>query len=192
MYYPLYQPVELVRSADGMEAWSGYAAVFFDRSNPDTEAPIPGTRMRERIENRRVFDELLRSGNRVDLLWSHNNELDLASTANGTLSLSVDDKGLRFYAPFDPNDFTHLLVRSKLNKPGCVAGCSFGFLPEKFSMRKEGPYHVRTIDKIKSMSEISICNTRHGIAYKATSVELRHELDLWEQTQERIKRLRAK
>lgn len=108
--------------ADGNEIIAGYAAVFFDGS-PETEFELlPG-----------VFERLHpgafegRRHQRVMGLYNHQEDHVLGSEQNGTLRLSVDQRGLRY--EIDPN-LDDPMVQGVLAriKRGDIHGSSFGFL----------------------------------------------------------------
>ncbi|WP_297422107.1 HK97 family phage prohead protease [Clostridium sp.] len=74
-----------------------------------------------------AFDNTLRDNHNIFLLYHHQWDKPLASTAIGTLQLSVDDVGLRFNATINKSiSFANDVVQ--LMKQGLVTGCSFGFI----------------------------------------------------------------
>jgi len=98
---------------------SGYAAVFNSLSEDlggFCEKIRPG-----------AFTRSLRDIDKhpVSFLWAHNPEKPLASTKNGTLTLSQDSRGLKFVAHPPPTTWSKDARESV--KSGLVTQCSFGF-----------------------------------------------------------------
>lgn len=144
---------------------AGYAAKFESWSEP-----IMGW-FKEKIDSR-AFDECNLSD--VIMCFNHNVDDILARTTSGTLTLSIDDVGLRF--SFDApnttrgNDMLELVRRGDINK------CSFKFIVEKDEWRyadeKNGlEYDERTILRFSSLKDVALVVFP---AYKDTEASVRH------------------
>lgn len=121
----------------------GYASVFNSMSEDlggFREIILPG-----------AFSEVL--DNDVRALYNHDSNYLLARTTSGTLELKEDDKGLyyRFEMPNTSygNDMLELFRRGDLSQS------SFGFTVEKDSWRMEEGQHVRYIERVGSLFDVS-------------------------------------
>ena len=98
-----------------------------------------------------AFSEVL--DNDVRALYNHDSNYLLARTASGTLELWEDEKGLgyRFEMPNTSygNDMLELFKRGDLSQS------SFGFTVEKDSWRMEDGQHVRYIERVGSLFDVS-------------------------------------
>tara|TARA_R110001632_G_scaffold161651_3_gene280071 strand:- start:704 stop:1327 length:624 start_codon:yes stop_codon:yes gene_type:complete len=122
----------------------GHAAVFNSLSEN-----LGG--FRELIQTN-AFDDVLEDD--VRALFNHDANLILARTKSGTLSLSVDDKGLRY--EFDvPNTTAGRDLLVSLER-GDVSQSSFGFTvaEDNWDEDKEGRW-VRNITKVKRLYDVS-------------------------------------
>ncbi|MCM3792501.1 HK97 family phage prohead protease [Priestia megaterium] len=95
--------------------------------------------------DRNAFNRTLAQGHNIFGMYNHSSDKILGSTKTGSLTLSVDEVGLRFSLKINPkisyaND-VYELVRS-----GDVEGCSFGFyvLEDEWSIQEDGT-ELRTI-----------------------------------------------
>lgn len=150
-------PAEIRAEADGIKV-SGYAAVF------NQEADIGGW-FREVIAPG-AFDEAL---GRDDVVFLINHDgLPLARTRSGTLSLSVDDHGLKMETTLDPDDPDVKSIIPKM-KRGDLDKMSFAFLPEAQEWDETTDPPLRTIKKA-SLFDVSIVTTP---AYDGTDIGLR-------------------
>ena len=125
-------PVQF-RSEGEKRAFVGYGSVFFN-GTPETEYRIwddyierimPGT-----------FDRAIRESQDVRGLFNHDSNFILGRSTAGTLTLSIDAKGLRYEMPFDEKDPDHVKVASKMER-GDVSGSSFSFVPTSWVYRVE-------------------------------------------------------
>jgi len=104
-------------SQDGPPIISGYAAVF-DTSSADmgwTEEIDP-----------HAFDAVMATNPDVRALWNHNPDFVLGRTKAGTLSLSLDARGLAYSITAPDTTVARDLVTSM--KRGDVTQSSFGFI----------------------------------------------------------------
>ena len=121
----------------------GYGAVFNSESNDlggFREYIAPG-----------AFDGRLEDD--VRFLVNHDANLILARTTNGTLRLSVDEKGLRYEADL-PNTSTARDLMELL-KNGTISQSSFAFTVEEDSWEVKDGMNIRTIDKVSQLYDVS-------------------------------------
>ena len=133
---------ELKAAVEGRTV-EGYASVFNSMSEDlggFREIILPG-----------AFSNVL--NNDVRALYNHDSNYLLARTTSGTLELKEDDKGLyyRFEMPNTSygNDMLELFRRGDLSQS------SFGFTVEKDSWRMEEGQHVRYIERVGSLFDVS-------------------------------------
>lgn len=162
-----------LRAVDGDDSRviEGYAVVFNSRSEVLTSW---GDRFTEVISPGAINEELLR-GSDVKALMEHNRERLLArwNKGVGTLTLSVDSKGLRFRfeAPKTIDGDTAL----ELVRRGDIGGCSFAFRAigegsvEREWDKDKQVWHY-TVRKITGLYDVTLTSDP---AYSATSVSAR-------------------
>ena len=133
---------ELKAAVEGRTV-EGYASVFNSMSEDlggFREIILPG-----------AFSEVL--DNDVRALYNHDSNYLLARTTSGTLEIKEDDKGLyyRFEMPNTSygNDMLELFRRGDLSQS------SFGFTVDKDSWRMEEGQHVRYIERVGSLFDVS-------------------------------------
>ena len=135
---------------------SGYAAVF----NQETDLGF----FREQIAPG-AFDSVLQ--NDVRLLLNHDGA-PLARTTNETLTLSVDDEGLRYEAVL--SDTTQGRDLYKMIQRGDITQSSFAFTIEEQDVDKKA--NLRTITKVGRLLDVSPVTYP---AYSQASVSARSE-----------------
>lgn len=152
--------VRAVATDDGSLRIGGYAAQF------NKEAT--GLNFREMIAPG-AFKRSLQSGDPVFLLVNHDtDQLPLASTQGGTLTLSEDEVGLRMEATLDPSNPRAAELASALTR-GDVDKMSFAFsVAPGGDTREEG---LRTLTDL-NLFEVSVVTWP---AYDASSVGMRSE-----------------
>ena len=136
-----------------------------------------GTKFREVIKPEACSMEFLNSQDiKLNLLHERSMAIARANKGEGSLLLSVDERGVHFEfeAPkCDIGDRALALIRS-----GVYSGCSFEFYPEDYDVEeREGGKEVKIIHKkFRALTALTI-----GMdpAYKQTSVNAR---ELWEGT----------
>jgi HK97 family phage major capsid protein/HK97 family phage prohead protease len=121
----------------------------------------------ERIEPG-TFKRALDKGNDVNFLAEHDNKLLLASTKNGSLSLTEDDKGLFMEARISPTSWGkdyHQLISD-----GLLTNMSFGMgvKADKWEKRSDGTYE-RSISDL-TLAEVSVVRNP---AYVQSSIQAR-------------------
>jgi HK97 family phage prohead protease len=151
----------------------GYASVFGSLSND-----LGG--FREYI-GKDAFEGRLDDD--VRFLINHDG-LPLARTTNGTLKLSVDEKGLKYEAEMpDTTDSRDLM---ELLKNGTVNQSSFAFIVEEDSWEMNDGQNIRTIEKISRLFDVSAV-TYPAYEEATSSVALR-SLDNWNKQKENLKK----
>ena len=122
----------------------GYASVFNSLSEN-----LGGFR---ELISERAFDGVMEDS--VVALINHDMNYPLARTDNGTLTLSVDSKGLRY--SFDvPEGLSYgndLLINLR---SGNIFQSSFGFIVEEDSWERKDGEHIRTIEKVSRLIDVS-------------------------------------
>lgn len=153
-----------IREANGKRYLEGYFAVF-----GQIYQVCPG--WEESIE-KGAFSAYLASGKDTKVLWNHDSNIVLGSTANGTATLREDDIGLFGSTEMNENDTEALNCYARVDR-GDVDGCSFGF---EIARQEEwwddnGGYHTKIIE-VDPLYEVSPCTFP---AYTATSISAREK-----------------
>jgi hypothetical protein len=116
----------------------------------------------------------------VRFLVNHDANLVLARTTNGTLRLSVDEKGLRYEADM-PNTSTARDLMELL-KNGTISQSSFAFTVEEDSWEVKDGMNIRTIDKVSQLYDVSSV-TYPAYNSASSSVALR-SMKEWQEKEE--------
>lgn len=141
----------------------GYAAVY---NSVYDMGEMYGTHMTETIAPG-AFDGV--TGQDVRCLIDHQTRSVLGRTKAGTLELWSDSIGLGFRCRINPADGEAMSLYSRV-KRGDVDQCSFGFdIESETEVDDETGIHW-TIDRIKTLYEVSICTFP---AYEDTSATAR-------------------
>lgn len=148
----------------------GHAAIYFDPADPQ------GTQYRlwedyyERIMPG-AFDDAIRNDD-VRCLFNHDVNQVLGRSKSGTLTLSVDSRGLR-YACDCPDTSVGRDVATMIER-GDVSGSSFGFLPVETQYREEDGVWYRELLKVQLFDVSPVTFP----AYHGTTTEIaRRSLD---------------
>jgi len=149
----------------------GYAAVF---NSPSDEMPMrkdePNGRKFREVVMPGAFAQSLAERRAIAAFFAHDSTLVLGSTANRTLRLSEDSRGLRY--EIDPPDTQTGRDLVELIRRGDVRGSSFGFKVRDGgqTMRRDaGGGFVR---ELRSVQLLDVSPVVAG-AYSAASVSLR-------------------
>lgn len=128
----------------------------------------------ESIE-RGAFARYLATGEDVKVLWNHDSNIVLGSTANRTAMLKEDETGLWGSVEINENDQEAVNAYARINR-GDVDGCSFGFdiARQEDWWDEEGVYRTK-ITEVDPLYEVSPCTFP---AYKATSISARNKESL--------------
>lgn len=117
----------------------------------------------------RAFDSTLSDGHNIFMLYNHDWDKPLADTETNTLSLSVDNIGLRFSLTLDKSISYSIdaynLVRKKL-----IKGCSFGFITNNESWSTN-----ENFEDIRILLDVTLleCTLTPIPAYNQTSADVR-------------------
>lgn len=117
-----------------------------------------------------AFKNYLESGRDVKILWNHNPDIVLGSTAAGTAELAENDKGLYGTVEINRSDTDAMNAYARVLR-GDVSGCSFGFDVKEFDERidNDGVYRTELIE-IEPLYEVSPCTFP---AYESTNIDAR-------------------
>ncbi len=148
----------------------GYGAVFNSMSND-----LGG--FREYIGSE-AFEGRLEDD--VRFLINHDG-MPLARTTNGTLRLSVDERGLKYEAKLNPNVSTSRDLMELL-KDGTINQSSFAFIVEDDSWEMKDGMNVRTINKVSRLYDVSAV-TYPAYNEASSSVALR-SMQEWQEKEE--------
>ena len=147
-----------VRESEGDEmTLEGYAAVY------NTETDLG--HFREVIKPG-AFDDVLT--NDVRALINHNPDLIIGRTTNGTLELSVDERGLKYKVTLGEQQYAKDFYESV--KRGDISQSSFAFTIDKQSWNEERT--VRSVDKVRQLLDVSPVTYP---AYAAATVQARDQ-----------------
>lgn len=133
----------------------------------------------------------------VRALFNHNADHIIARSSTGTLSLDVDDIGLKFRAKLPNTSYGRDLLENLRN--GNINQCSFGFKladeGDSFKFDEERSIYKRTLNKISEILDVSVVTYP---AYKDTDVapalrsidKIKEEHDALEKRQREIEKLK--
>ena len=155
------------REVDGKRYLEGYFAVF-------GEVYEVWSGWQETIE-RGAFARYLAAGGDVKVLWNHDSNIVLGSTAAGTATLREDETGLWGSVEINAKDQDAVNAHARIER-GDVDGCSFGFdigdCEEWWD--GDGIYHTK-ITEVDPLYEVSPCTFP---AYAGTSISARNKDNL--------------
>lgn len=154
-------------AGDGKRYLEGYFAVFnepYKVCDGWVETVAPG-----------AFARYLASGADTKVLWNHDTNLVLGSTANRTAALHEDETGLFGSVEINEKDQDALNVYARISR-GDVDGCSFGFEIARQEEWWDGDdVYLTKIMEVDPLYEVSPCTFP---AYTATSISARSKKDL--------------
>lgn len=130
----------------------GHASVF---GSPSVEMVSRAGAFTEYIQ-RGAFDSVLARKPDVLLLWDHSTLHPLARTAAGTLELTANAHGLRYFAEVTPTSYAQDL--RALMADGVVSGSSFMFTvaPNGEEWTVENGRVTRTITQVAELYDVTI------------------------------------
>lgn len=168
-----------VRERDGGRYLEGYFAVFgepYQVCAGWVETISPG-----------AFARYLATGQDVKVLWNHDTNVVLGSTANGTASIREDEIGLFGSVLINDKDQDAVNAHARVER-GDVDGCSFGFeiARQEEWWDDDGVYHTRIME-VDPLYEVSPCTFP---AYTSTSISARAAQTLVE-AREKLERAQA-
>lgn len=121
---------------------SGYASVFYDSRNKDTQFSLWEGAVERILPG--AFDRALRERDDVRGLFNHDGTYILGRTANRTMRLSVDRVGLRYEIDIDTRSQRAMDVVYAVER-GDVSGSSFAFRVDDERWFREGDLDVREV-----------------------------------------------
>ena len=148
----------------------GYAAVFYN-GTPETEFKLFDD-MVERIMPG-AFDDVLAGNPDVRGLFNHDPDHLLGRTSAGTMSLSVDGKGLAYSITL--GDTTVARDVAKHVQRGDIDGSSFAFRVQSERFRTEDGIDIREIEKVEPLFD---CGPVTYPAYVGTAAGFRATEDI--------------
>lgn len=156
-----------IREGDGRRRLEGYFSVFdqpYEVVPGWIETIAPG-----------AFERALASGQDVKVLWNHDSNIVLGSTANRTADLREDARGLLGGTDINENDQDAKNAYARVDR-GDVTGCSFGFEISHMeeSWDDDGTYRTRILEAYP-LYEVSPCTFP---AYTQTSITARAQEQL--------------
>lgn len=156
-----------IREEDGRRRLEGYFSVFdqpYEVVPGWIETIAPG-----------AFERALASGQDVKVLWNHDSNIVLGSTANRTADLREDARGLLGGTDINENDQDAKNAYARVDR-GDVTGCSFGFEISRMeeSWDEDGTYRTRILEAYP-LYEVSPCTFP---AYTQTSITARAQEQL--------------
>lgn len=156
-----------VRSKENGRYLEGYFSVFdqeYEVCPGWIETVAPG-----------AFAGYLASGQDTKVLWNHDPNIVLGSTANRTAALSEDTVGLFGSVLLNEKDQEAVNGYARVER-GDVTGCSFGFeiARQEEWWDEDGIYHTKILE-VNPLYEVSPCTFP---AYTSTSISARVRDDL--------------
>ena len=154
--------------ANGEKILEGYAAVF-DRTTDlgwFTEVVKPS-----------AFNKTLADGADVRALFNHDSNYILGRVKSGTLTLSIDDVGLRFKVVLPPTQYADDLWESV--KRGDVDQSSFGFqvIKERWTYQNEGTQDETALRELLEVKLFDVSPVTFP-AYEETAVTARDKFGI--------------
>jgi HK97 family phage prohead protease len=146
---------------DGKQSVSGYAATF---EQPEIMCEYDGIQYKEVI-SRTAFEQC--QMNDVVMNFNHGGK-PVARTKNGTLELKTDITGLLITADLSGTEEARKLYEEI--KGGYIDKMSFAFTVEDGGEEYEKGTHLRRINKIKRLYDVSAVDFP---AYESTSIQAR-------------------
>jgi HK97 family phage prohead protease len=141
--------VKRVETDDMPHEIRGYAAVFYN-GKPETEFKLFDD-MIERIMPG-AFDDVLANKPDVRGLFNHDPDHVLGRTSAGTMTLSVDDKGLAYRIMLGDTNIARDV--GKHVERGDIDGSSFAFQVQSQEFRTEDGIDIREITKVEPLFDV--------------------------------------
>jgi len=159
--------VRIEKRADGKPQIVGYGAVFYRAGDAGTEYEL-WRNVVERVAPG-AFASALKRPDDVRALFNHDPNFVLGRSSAGTMTLSVDERGLRY--TIDPPDTQQARDLMASIERGDISGSSFSFSvnKESWSDPADGGPEVRTIEDVTLFDVGPVTFP----AYEATSTGMR-------------------
>lgn len=163
----------------------GYAAVYYREGEAGTvymlwddfeERIMPG-----------AFDRAISEKHDARGLFNHDSNNLLGRVSSGTMTLSVDDIGIRYEIPVDPEDSDSVRVASKIAR-GDLTGSSFAFVPRRVTYVEIDEMVVRQVEDVDLYDVGPVTwpaydGTSAGMR-SADAKEIRDDFDRWKADRE--------
>lgn len=148
---------------DGTMKISGYGAVFNEPAQAEDFVEYMDPHALDGVDLSSVL-----------LLYAHDSSNILARVDSGSLSVSVDKKGLAFSATLPDTTLGHDTYNNI--EAGNIKGCSIGFViaPDGDTWQQQDGQTTHIIQKIEQLAEISLTPIP---AYTETSVQVQRDLE---------------
>ncbi|WP_286909302.1 HK97 family phage prohead protease [Clostridium sp. UBA1652] len=152
--------IETRATEDGSMVIEGYVATFNSKSK------YMGF---YEVIDPRAFDSTLADGHNIFMLYNHDWDKPLADTETNTLSLSVDNIGLRFSLTLDKS-ISYSMDAYNLVKKKLIKGCSFGFITNNETWSTNNNF-----EDIRTLLDVTLleCTLTPIPAYNQTSADVR-------------------
>lgn len=136
--------------------------------------------------SRDAFSEVLKDD--VRGLFNHDPDVILGRSTAGTMSLTVNEKGVFYRIKYNPNDPDHVRVMEKV-KRGDVSQSSYAFMVKDETWgKREGKAH-RTIEKLSKWLDVSPvtypANPNTTVAKRSLDALAKEETDKQQKENER-------
>lgn len=158
--------VRIEKRADGKPQIVGYGAVFYRADEPGTEYELWRNAV-ERVDQR-AFANALQRPDDVRGLFNHDPNFVLGRSSAGTMTLSVDNRGLRYV--IDPPDTQQARDVMASIERGDISGSSFSF-----SVNKETWTSCDDGSEVRTIEDVTLYDVGPVTfpAYEATSTGMR-------------------
>lgn len=164
-------PVKTEKRDGDVKAITGYGAIYYSQTDPGTEYAIWDDMFERMMPG--AFDRVLRDRQDVRCLYNHNPSQLLGRTLSSTLTLSVDQKGLRYDCNL-PSTADGAKVFEAAQR-GDLSGASISFDMVRATwleeVRSGKTVWVRQIEEVGIMYDVGPVTFP---AYEATSVNTRN------------------
>jgi HK97 family phage prohead protease len=157
--------LKIEKRGEGANVLHGYAAVFYRDNDPGTEYELRQG-LKERV-TATAFNKAITAERDVKAMWNHKDLL--GSRDNGTLRLSIDQRGLKY--EIDLPDTQAGRDVATLVERGDVRGSSFGFLAKKAPIQRGATHSIRSIEEAELLDVGPVAEP----AYKGTTAGMRSD-----------------
>jgi HK97 family phage prohead protease len=158
-------PLTIEQRANKPDSIAGYAAVYYN-GQAGSEYQL-SRHVVERIKPG-AFDRMLDQGDDVVALFNHDKSMVLGRRSAGTLTLEVDDTGLRFSVVPPENQVGQMVLENV--RRGDVQGSSFTFMPRQ--QRTLSRKHSANVRELIDVDVLDVGPVTFP-AYQATTADVR-------------------
>lgn len=161
------QGAEIRQDDNGDTVITGYASVFYRDGEDGTEYRL-ADQVYERID-RKAFDRAIEERHDVAALFNHDPSLLMGRTSAGTVTLTVDDLGLRYDIVRPEETETGRRVLESM-KRGDITGSSFAFIPTRVRWEEDGERDIRQVEDLELVDVSPVTYP----AYRGTTAGVRN------------------